>query len=164
MWLDVAWYLRSLALGLALPATAADVLTWPGPPPGRVKPFTLHVTAAGDYDNLLTWWTGSARARAERLRVLLASDPGLASAAGPESQRGTRQHLSITGIWESGRGDLAERQAGHLGEGPLRPAYHLAGRDVGGRVMPRAHQAVVLIDAAARRSAPRWRHRRVTAK
>jgi hypothetical protein len=43
------------------PATAVDVLAWPGP------------------------------------------------ATGPESQGGTRRHLSITGLWESGRGDLAER-------------------------------------------------------
>ena len=52
--------------------------------------------------------------QAERLRVLVASDPELASAAQPEAegegegeQPGRR--LSVIGIWESGRGDLSER-------------------------------------------------------
>jgi hypothetical protein len=34
---------------------------------------------------------------------------GLALATDPESEGAARRHLSITGIWESGRGDLAER-------------------------------------------------------
>jgi hypothetical protein len=33
----------------------------------------------------------------------------LAPAAEPEAHEAPRRHLSITGIWESGRGDLAER-------------------------------------------------------
>ena len=41
-------------------------------------------------------------------------------------------------------------QAGYLGEDPLRSPDHPAGPDVVGRVVPRANQAAVLIDAATR--------------
>ena len=51
--------------------------------------------------------------QAERLRVLVAPDPDLASAAQPEADGGGEQarqrRLSVIGIWESGRGDLSER-------------------------------------------------------
>src|ERR1035437_3857330 len=43
---------------------------------------------------------------------------------------------------------VPEVQAGHPGEDPLRSTDHLAGRDVVGRVVPGAHQAAVLLDAA----------------
>ena len=51
--------------------------------------------------------------QAERLRVLVASDPELAPAAQPETpqegEQARRRRLSVVGIWESGRGDLSER-------------------------------------------------------
>jgi hypothetical protein len=49
-----------------------------------------------------------------------------------------------------GEHQVTEVQAGHLGEDPLRSADHPAGPDVVGRAVPGAHQAAVLIDAAAR--------------
>jgi hypothetical protein len=63
----------------------------------------LSVTAAHDYDDL--------HHLVDRLspRQLVASDPELAPAAEPAGQVAARRQLSITGIWESGRGDLAER-------------------------------------------------------
>jgi len=67
------------------------------------------VTAARDYDDLHHLVDRLSPRQAERLRVLVASDPELADAAGPETQGDTRRRLSITGIWASGRGDLAER-------------------------------------------------------
>jgi len=67
------------------------------------------VTAARDYDDLHHLVDRLSPRQAERLRVLVASDPELAPAAEPEGQGAARRHLSITGIWESGRGDLAER-------------------------------------------------------
>ncbi len=36
-------------------------------------------------------------------------DPELAPATEPQGRNSARRQLSITGIWESGRGDLAER-------------------------------------------------------
>lgn len=69
------------------------------------------MTAARDYDDLHHLVDRLSPRQAERLRVLVASDPDLAPAAEPEGegQGAARRHLSITGIWESGRGDLAER-------------------------------------------------------
>ena len=67
------------------------------------------MTAARDYDDLHHLVDRLSSRQAERLRVLVAADPELASAAEPEGQDVTRRHLSITGIWESGRSDLAER-------------------------------------------------------
>jgi hypothetical protein len=67
------------------------------------------VTAAHDYDDLHHLVDRLSPRQAERLRVLVASDPELAPATGPGGQNAARRHLSITGIWESGRGDLAER-------------------------------------------------------
>ncbi len=66
------------------------------------------MTAAHDYDDLHHLVDRLSPRQAKRLRVLVASDPELAPAAEPEGQ-GAARHLSITGIWESGRGDLAER-------------------------------------------------------
>ena len=67
------------------------------------------MTAARDYDDLHHLVDRLSPRQAERLRVLVASDPELASAAEPEGHDVARRRLSITGIWESGRGDLAER-------------------------------------------------------
>jgi hypothetical protein len=68
------------------------------------------VTAAHGYDDLHHLVDRLSPRQAERLRVLVASDPDLAPAARPEGKgQGVKRHLSITGIWESGRGDLAER-------------------------------------------------------
>ena len=67
------------------------------------------VTAAHDYDDLHHLVDRLSPPQAERLRVLVASDPELAPATEPEGQGTARRQLSITGIWESGRGDLAER-------------------------------------------------------
>jgi hypothetical protein len=70
------------------------------------------VTAAHDYDDLHHLVDRLSPRQAERLRVLVASDPELASAARPEApaegEHGQRR-LSIVGIWDSGRGDLSER-------------------------------------------------------
>ena len=67
------------------------------------------MTAAHDYDDLHHLVDRLSPRQAERLRVLVASDPELVPAAEPESQGTARRQLSINGIWESGRGDLAER-------------------------------------------------------
>jgi hypothetical protein len=68
------------------------------------------MTAAHDYDDLHHLVDRLNPRQAERLRVLVASDPELASATQPEAageQSGRR--LSVIGIWESGCGDLSER-------------------------------------------------------
>jgi hypothetical protein len=67
------------------------------------------VTAAHDHDDLHHLVDRLSPRQAERLRVLVASDPELAPANEPEGHNSARRQLSITGIWESGRGDLAER-------------------------------------------------------
>jgi len=74
----------------------------------------LPVTAAHDYDDLHHLVDRLSPRQAERLRVLVASDPELASAAQPEAGQGEgeqarQRRLSVVGIWESGRGDLSER-------------------------------------------------------
>jgi hypothetical protein len=71
------------------------------------------VTAAHDHDDLHHLVDRLSPRQAERLRLLVASDPELASAAQPRAdgegaQAGGRR-LSVIGIWESGRGDLSER-------------------------------------------------------
>ncbi len=86
----------------------------PGGPAAPSGPDTrsrrlFPVTAAHDYDDLHHLVDRLNPRQADRLRVLVASDPELAPAAEPEGQSAARRHLSITGIWESGRGDLAER-------------------------------------------------------
>jgi hypothetical protein len=77
--------------------------------PGTRSPRLVPVTAAHDYDDLHHLVDRLSPRQAERLRVLVASDPELAPATQPEGHGAPRRHLSITGIWESGRGDLAER-------------------------------------------------------
>jgi len=72
------------------------------------------VTAAHHYDDLHHLVDRLSPLQAERLRVLVASDPELASAAQPEAKgdgegEQAGQRLSVIGIWESGRGDLSER-------------------------------------------------------
>jgi hypothetical protein len=69
------------------------------------------VTAAHDYDDLHHLVDRLNPRQAERLRVLVASDPDLASAAQPPAKGGQagQQRLSVIGIWDSGRGDLSER-------------------------------------------------------
>jgi len=73
----------------------------------------LPVTAAHDYDDLHHLVDRLSPRQAERLRLLVASDPELASAAQPgaegEGEQTGRRRLSVIGIWESGRGDLSER-------------------------------------------------------
>jgi hypothetical protein len=64
---------------------------------------------------------GSRPRQAARLRVLVASDPELAPAARPDSERGG-QRPSIIGIWQSGRGDLSERHDEIIRERLKRPA------------------------------------------
>jgi len=81
--------------------------------PGTGNRRLLPVTAAHDYDDLHHLVDRLSPRRAERLRVLVASDPELASAAQPEAQ-GKGEHAgqrrpSVIGIWESGRSDLSER-------------------------------------------------------
>jgi hypothetical protein len=67
------------------------------------------VSAAHDHDDLHHLVDRLTERQAERLRLLVAADPELAPAAGPENQDPPQRHLSITGIWESGRGDLSDR-------------------------------------------------------
>jgi hypothetical protein len=72
----------------------------------------LPVTAAHDYDDLHHLVDRLSPRQAERLRVLVASDPELASAAQVEAEGAGEQagrRLSVIGIWESGQGDLSER-------------------------------------------------------
>jgi hypothetical protein len=73
----------------------------------------LAVTAAHDYDDLHHLVDRLSPRQAERLRVLVASDPELASAAQQEApeedEQAGQRRLSVVGIWESGRGDLSER-------------------------------------------------------
>lgn len=73
----------------------------------------MSVTAAHDYDDLHHLVDRLSPRQAERLRVLVASDPELSPAAQPaaaaaETRAGQRR-LSVIGIWDSGRGDLSER-------------------------------------------------------
>src|SRR5260221_5352144 len=67
------------------------------------------VTAARDDDGLHLLVDRLNPRHSDRLRALFSPDPELAPAAGPEGQGAARRHMSLTGIWESGRGDLAER-------------------------------------------------------
>jgi hypothetical protein len=67
------------------------------------------VTAAHDYDDLHHLVDRLTERQAERLRLLVAADPELATAAEPDNEQAPQRRLSITGIWESGRGDLSER-------------------------------------------------------
>jgi hypothetical protein len=83
------------------------------------------MAAAHDYEDLHGLVDRLTPDQARRLRVLVASDPDLARAAaqddeatGPPSHR----HLSIIGIWESGRGDLSERHDEIIRERLKRPA------------------------------------------
>ncbi len=73
----------------------------------------MRVTAAHDYDDLHHLVDRLSPHQADRLRVLVASDPELASAAQPEApgqgEQAGQRRLSVVGIWESGRGDLSER-------------------------------------------------------
>jgi hypothetical protein len=73
----------------------------------------VPVTAGHDYDDLHHLADRLSPRQAERLRVLVASDPELASAtqpaAGDEAQQARQHRLSVAGIWESGRSDLSER-------------------------------------------------------
>jgi hypothetical protein len=71
------------------------------------------MTAAHDYDDLHHLVDRLSPRQADRLRVLVTSDPELATAAqpGPEdaSKTAAHKHPSVIGIWDSGRGDLSER-------------------------------------------------------
>ena len=71
----------------------------------------MSVTAAHDYDDLHHLVDRLSPRQAERLRVLVASDPEFAPAAEPEAEgkRTGQRRLSVIGIWDSGRGDLSER-------------------------------------------------------
>ena len=71
----------------------------------------MSVTAAHDHDDLHHLVDRLSPRQAERLRVLVASDPELAPAAQPEAEgnRTGQRRLSVIGIWETGRGDLSER-------------------------------------------------------
>jgi len=80
------------------------------------------VTAAHDYDDLHHLVNRLTPRQAERLRVLVAADPELASATEPEGEPAPRRRLSIIGIWESGRGDLSERHDEIIRERLKRPA------------------------------------------
>lgn len=71
------------------------------------------MTAAHDYDDLHHLVDRLSPRQADRLRVLVTSDPELAAAAQPGAE-GTgetagHKRLSVIGMWDSGRGDLSER-------------------------------------------------------
>lgn len=72
----------------------------------------LPMTAAHDYDDLHHLVDRLSPRQADRLRVLVTSDPELAPAAQPGAE-GTgeagHKRLSVIGMWDSGRGDLSER-------------------------------------------------------
>jgi hypothetical protein len=67
------------------------------------------MTAAHDYEDLHHLVDRLTPRQAERLRVLVATDPELAPVTRPESEQAAAQGLSIIGIWDSGRSDLSER-------------------------------------------------------
>lgn len=69
------------------------------------------MTAAHDYAELHHLVDRLTPDQARRLRALVDSDPDLASATPPEDDTAdeSQPQLSIVGIWDSGRGDLAER-------------------------------------------------------
>jgi hypothetical protein len=67
------------------------------------------MTAAPDYEDLHHLVDRLTPRQAERLRVLVATDPELAPASKPENEQETGRRLSIIGIWDSGRDDLSER-------------------------------------------------------
>ncbi|MGH3273177.1 MAG: hypothetical protein ACRDNZ_02485 [Streptosporangiaceae bacterium] len=68
------------------------------------------MTAAHDYDDLHHLVDRLSPPQAERLRLLVASDPELAPPAHPEAEgeQAGQRRLSVIGIWESGRDDLSE--------------------------------------------------------
>jgi hypothetical protein len=80
------------------------------------------MTAAHDYDDLHHLVDRLTPRQAERLRVLVASDPELSPVPQSEDERAPGRRLSITGIWESGRGDLSERHDEIIRERLKRPA------------------------------------------
>jgi hypothetical protein len=71
------------------------------------------MTAAHDYDDLHHLVDRLSPRQAERLRVLVTSDPELAPAAQPDAEDADEaaghNSLSVIGMWDSGRGDLSER-------------------------------------------------------
>ena len=67
------------------------------------------VTAAHDYEDLHHLVDRLTPRQAERLRLLVASDPDLAPEAEPQEEEAPEGPVSIVGIWESGRDDLSER-------------------------------------------------------
>ncbi len=71
----------------------------------------MSVTTAHEYDDLHHLADRLSPRQAERLRVLVASDPELVSAAQPEAEgkRAGQRRPSVIGIWDSGRGDFSER-------------------------------------------------------
>jgi hypothetical protein len=83
----------------------------PFPAAGYGNRRLLSMTAAHDYDDLHHLVDRLSPHQAERLRVLVASDPELAPAAQAETEgkRTGQRRLSVIGIWESGCGDLSER-------------------------------------------------------
>ncbi len=78
--------------------------------------------AAHDYDDLRHLVDQLTPGQAERLRVLVASDPELTLTPGPADKQAARRRMSIIGIWESGRGDLSERHDEIIRERLKRPA------------------------------------------
>ena len=71
----------------------------------------LYVTAAHNYNDLHQLVDRLSPRQAARLRLLVAADPDLAPPAHSEADDESPQerHLSVIGLWDSGRGDLSER-------------------------------------------------------
>lgn len=83
---------------------------------GLMRPYTEPVTAsAHDYEDMHQLVDRLSPAQVRRLRVLVAIDPGLQAALGdePVPRSGTtdpdRRWLALSGIWDAGRMDVAER-------------------------------------------------------
>ncbi len=70
----------------------------------------MTVTAARDYEDLHDLVDRLSPRQAARLRLLITADPDLAP-AGQQAASGGQAPVpvSVTGIWDSGRGDLSER-------------------------------------------------------
>jgi putative intracellular protease/amidase len=99
------------------------------------------------------------RERPVRQQAAIAGTAGYCAVPGWPCRRGSATEVELTVAlghhrppqWQHpGKHAVPEVQARHPGEDPLRSPDHRAGRDVVSGVMPGAHQAAVLIDAATR--------------
>lgn len=94
--------------------------------PSWCAAYTVSVTAAHDYEDLHHLVDRLSPDQARHLRVLVDSDPELGGAVEPAQpvapQPEQPRRFSVTGIWDSGRGDLSERHDEIIRERLQRPA------------------------------------------